>query len=144
MEDLETRIQNAIDEITGNEALLEMLDEEAAAEMQEWGTFMAVSLVKEFAGEETPDRQQALASRLKAVRQFMRSAGNWAAGKYTGPENRAQLRDKLLDQYRLIAGKDKGLPSTDHLEAVLNQVDDKEKTQGQLILSLKNLLNGPR
>ena len=46
MADIQTRVQRVIEELMGNEALLEMLDTEAATEMLNWGIDMAKSLVK--------------------------------------------------------------------------------------------------
>ena len=43
---LSSRVQRVIEEMLGNEALLEMLETDAAAEMLNWGTAMATSLVK--------------------------------------------------------------------------------------------------
>ena len=143
MANTEARIQQAIEEITGNEALLEMLETEAAVEMLEWGKAMVISLVETTQDLDDADAESALEPRLKAVRQTMRSIGNWAAGKYTDPADRVQLREKLLDRFRTIFGEDAVLPSADELDAALNQVDDSGKTPPQLILTLKELLNPP-
>jgi hypothetical protein len=82
----------------------------------------------------------ALLPRLKAVRQTIRSVGNWAAGKYADPADRVQLRDKLLQHFETIWGDDAKLPTPEQLDAVLNQVDDSSNTPLQLILKLKTLL----
>jgi hypothetical protein len=137
MVDVESRIQQAIDEITGNEALLEMLETEAAAEMLEWGKSMVTALVNQ-----TQDLEETvLDARLKQLRQFIRTVGNWAAGKYADPADRVQLRDKLLGQYKAIYGAEVRLPAPDHLEAVLNQTADPGNSPQQLILNLRQLFN---
>ncbi|MFT3895895.1 MAG: hypothetical protein QM730_30115 [Anaerolineales bacterium] len=46
MESIDSRIKKSVDEIAGNEVLLEMLYTDAAAEMLNWGIAMATSLVK--------------------------------------------------------------------------------------------------
>jgi hypothetical protein len=74
----------------------------------------------------------------------MRSIGNWAAGKYTDPAERVQLRDKLLRHFRTIFGEERPLPSPEKMDVVLNQVDDKSHTPHQLILKLKELIEEPR
>ena len=81
MAELEARVQKAIEDIAGNESLLEMLDTEAAAELFEWGSSTATSLVTQTDGMDDAAAELASESRLKAVRQFMRSTGTWAAGK---------------------------------------------------------------
>jgi hypothetical protein len=141
MVDMEARVQKAIEDITGNESLLEMLDTEAAAEMLTWGKSMAALLVKQTENLDDAAAELALDSRLKAVRQFMRSTGTWAAGKYTDPEDRVQLRERLLGHTKLIFGEETHLPSAEDLDAVLNRVDDKQNTPQQLILKLKELLH---
>lgn len=144
MADLETRIQNAVEEITGNESLLEMLETEAATELLEWGKSMVAAQVKQTEGLDDAAAQPALEPRLKAVRQFMRSVGNWAAGKYAGLEARIQLRDKLLGLLQVIHGTDGLLPDAADMDAVINQVDDSQKTPQQLILELQELINEAR
>jgi len=141
MADFQQRLQKIIDEISGNESLLEMLDTDAATEMLNWGIAMAHALAKRTERLDSIAADLAIVPRLKAVRQSMRSIGNWAAGKYADPESRIQLRDKLLEYFRVIFGEDANLPNSDALEAVLNQVNDTSNTPHQLILKLKNLLD---
>ena len=76
----------------------------------------------------------------KRRRQSMRSIGNWAVGKYIDPESRVELRDKMLERFRVIFGENARLPSIEKLDQLLNQVDDKNNTPYQLILKLKQLL----
>lgn len=140
MTDFGTRIERVIEEMTGNESLLEMLDTEAATEMLNWGIATAKSVVSKTQDLDDFAADLAILPRLKAVRQFMRSIGNWAAGKYVDAANRVQLRDKLLENFKVIFGEDAKLPSADKLDAVLNQVDDKTNTPNQLILKLQQLL----
>ena len=139
MVDIEARIQNAIEDITGNESLLEMLDEEAAAEMLEWGKSMVTFVVKKTDGLDDAAAQLALDPQLKAVRQFMRSASNWAGGKYVDPDDRLQLRDKLLGHAKVIFGDDAHLPSAEEMDAILSQTDIQQNTQKQLALNLMEL-----
>ena len=141
MAELEARVQKAIEDIAGNESLLEMLDTEAAAELLEWGRSTATSLVTQTDGLDDAAAELASESRLKAVRQFMRSAGNWAAGKYIDPAERLQLREKLLGFAKVIFGEDAQLSSPEEVDAVLNQVDDPQNPQKQLIMNLIDLFN---
>jgi hypothetical protein len=140
MVDLNARVQRVIGEMLGNEALLEMLETDAAAEMLNWGTAMATSLVKTTTDLDDLAANLAILPRLKAVRQSMRSIGNWAVGKYTDPASRVELRDKLLERFRIIFGEHARLPSVERFDELLNQVDDKNNTPYQLILKLKQLL----
>jgi hypothetical protein len=141
MVDMEARVQKAIEDITGNESLMEMLDEEAATEMLNWGKSTVASLVKQTDGLDDAAAEAELDQRLKAVRQFMRSAGNWAAGKYSDPADRVQLREKLLGYTKAIYGENAHFPSTEKMDAVLNQTDVQQNSQKQLVINLKELFN---
>lgn len=134
------RVQRVIEEMTGNEALLEMLDTEAATEMLNWGIEMGTSIVKSTKGLDDAAAEQTLLPRLKAVRQTMRSAGNWAAGKYVDAASRVQLRENLLGNFRVIFGEEARLPSAEEMDALLNQVDDTNQSPHQLLLKLRQLI----
>ncbi|HEX9840984.1 MAG TPA: hypothetical protein VGA72_16660 [Anaerolineales bacterium] len=136
-------MQRVIEELTGNEALLEMLETEAATELLNWGIELATSVVKKTEGMDEAEAEQVLLPRLKAVRQTMRSVGNWAAGKYVDPESRVQLRDNLLGYFRVIFGEDARLPSAEKMDELLHQVDDTNNTPHRLILKLKQLVEEP-
>ena len=143
MAGIRARVERVIEEMMANEALLEMLETEAATEMLNWGIETAKSLVKETKGLDDLAADLAIVPRLKAVRQTMRSVGNWAAGKYVDPADRLQLRDRLLANFKLIFGGETRLPSPEKMDELLNQVDDKSNTPHQLILKLKESLEEP-
>lgn len=138
-----TRIQRVIEELTGNESLLQMLETDAATEMLNWGIVTAKSIVNKTNGLDDFAAELALLPRLKAIRQAMRSIGNWAAGKYTDPVSRIPLREKLLEYFRIIFGEDSRLPSPEKMDAVLSQVDDQSNTPHQLILKFRQLIEEP-
>jgi Tfp pilus assembly protein PilO len=140
MTDSGNRLERVIEELTGNESLLEMLDTEAATEMLNWGIATSKSIVSKTQDLDDFTADLAILPRLKAIRQSMRSIGNWAAGKYADAASRVQLRDKLLQNFKVIFGEDSQLPSAEKMDAVLNQVDDKTNTPNQLILKLTQLL----
>ncbi len=140
MADMGARVQHVIEEMMGNEALLEMLDTDAATEMLNWGIALAKSLVSRTTDMDDLAADLAILPRLKAVRQSMRSIGNWSAGKYVDSASRVQLREKLLEQFKAIFGEEERLPSPEKMDEVLIQVDDKKNSPHQLILKLKQLL----
>jgi len=140
MADIKARVQQVVEEMLGNEALLEMLETDAAKEMLNWGIETATSIAKKTDDQNDIAANLAILPRLKELRQSMRSIGNWAAGKYTDPASRAELRDKLLERFRVIFGERMILPTKAELDALLNQVDDKNTTPYQLVLKLKELL----
>lgn len=140
MAEINTRIQRVIEEITGNESLLEMLDTETAAEMLNWGITTAKSIVSKTQDHDDFPADLAILPRLKAIRQSMRSIGNWAAGNYADAASRIQLREKLLQNFKVMFGEDFTLPTAREMDTVLNQVDDKTKTPNQLFAKLRQLL----
>ncbi len=140
MADLDARLQSAYEEISGNESLLEMLDTDAATDMLTWGKSLAASIIKRTGDLDDATAEEALVPRLKAVRQVMRMVGNWAAGKYADPASRAPLRDKLLESFHVMFGENAKLPSVTEMDALLNEVDNRENDPQQLILKLKSLL----
>ena len=88
----------------------------------------------------TRRRNRHWSHKLKAVRQAMRSGGNWAAGKYADPESRASLQAKLAEYRSVIFGEPaKILPDT-ALVSMLTQVDDKDKSPLQLVQSFKRIM----
>ena len=139
MADLNARMERVIEEMAGNEALLEMLDTDAAREMLNWGIATAKSMLSRAKGLDDMDADLAILARLKAIRQSMRSIGNWAAGKYRNPEDRIELREKLLANFRNIFGERRELPSARQMDEVLRQVDDKSHTSLELILKIRDL-----
>jgi hypothetical protein len=140
MADLRARMERVIEEMTGNEALLQMLETDAARELLSWGITMAKSMFNRATDEVDSSDDIASLPRLKAIRQSMRSIGNWAAGKYTEPGSRIELREKLLQGFRTIFGERRELPSPGQMDELLSQVDDKHRTPQQLILEMRDLL----
>jgi len=139
MADLNARLERVIEELTGNEALWEMLDTEAASELLNWGITTGKSMLRKLGELDDFSAELAILPRLKAMRQSMRSIGNWAAGKYSDPESRVQLREKLLENLRTIFGEKRELPSARQMDDVLSQVDDKSITPHELIIRLRDL-----
>ena len=139
MADLNARMERVIEEIAGNEALFEMLETDAAREMLNWGTATARSMISRTRELDDFAAEMAILPRLKAIRQSMRSIGNWAAGKYKDPADRMQLRNRLLESFRTIFGEKRELPSVRQMDEVLGLVDDKRHTPQELILKIRDL-----
>jgi hypothetical protein len=134
------RLNRAIEEMAGNESLLEMLDTETAAEILNWGITTTKSIVRKTQGLNDLAADLAILPRLKAVRQSMRAIGNWSVGKYADAASRIELRDKLLQNFKVIFGERYPLPTTRQMDTVLNQVDDKTNTPNQLFAKLRELI----
>jgi hypothetical protein len=139
MADLKTRMERVIEEMAGNEALLQMLDTDAASEMLHWGIATAKSMISRTRDLDDFAADLAILPRLKAIRQSMRSIGNWAAGRYTDPADRIELRDKLLQHLRTIFGERRELPTARQLDEVLSKVNDERHTPHELIVMIQDL-----
>lgn len=139
MAEMDLRAQRVIAELTRNESLLDMLDTDAAMEMLDWGASVVKQILGSLAEGDDLALDAGLAPRWKALRQVMRSAGNWAAGKYADPESRLPLREKLLENFKTLYGEEQPLPSADAIDEVLGQVEDGSHTPHQLILKLREL-----
>lgn len=138
MTDIKTRIENARKTVTGNESLLDMLEAEAATLLLNWGIELAGQIAQSTDGMDDASAELNLEPRLKSLRQFMRATGNWAAGKYSDATTRAQLKEKLLEHWKTMHGKDAKLPSADSLDGLL--AISTGAAQGQAIVKLKELL----
>jgi hypothetical protein len=132
-------MERVIEEMTGNEALLQMLDTDAASEMLHWGMAAAKSMISRPMDLDDFAADLAILPRLKAIRQSMRSIGNWAAGKYTDPADRIQLRDKLLQHLRTIFGERRELPTARQMDQVLSRVDEKRHTPRELVKMIQDV-----
>lgn len=140
MTDINSRIQKYVGATTGNEALLDMLDTDAAAEMLKWATETVTMLVKKTEGMDDAAAEQVLEPQLKAVRQAMRAGGNWAAGKYTDPTSRADLKAKLMEYRAVISGEPARILPDTSLVSMLDQVEDTNKSPLQLVESFKRMM----
>lgn len=117
-----------------------MLETDAATEMFNWGLAMAGSIAQETEGMDDSSAELATVPRLKALRQSLRAIGNWAVGKYADADDRAQLKEKLMEQLQLILGEKAKHISSDDLKTLLDEVDVSGTTPQKLILKLKALI----
>jgi hypothetical protein len=139
MTNIDSRVERAKKEVSGNESLVDMLEGDSASELFNWGTALAASITRTTDGMNDSAAEAALAPRLKALRQALRSIGNWAAGKYADPADRAQLKEKLLEQLRLVLGETSRI-TTGELSGVIDCVDAPDMSPHALILKLKELI----
>jgi hypothetical protein len=117
-----------------------MLETDAAAEMLQWAAATVTGLVKKTEGLDDATAEQTLEPQLKAVRQAMRSGGNWAAGKYADPESRAALQARLTEYRSVIYGEGtKILPDAAQV-SMLAPVDDTGKSPLQVVQSFKSFM----
>jgi hypothetical protein len=141
MSKVDDRFRNAVESLTGNESLLEMLEGSAAGDLLSWGIALAKEVVRRTGGMEDEDAAAAMQPRLAAVRQMVRSIGNWAAGQYSDAAQRIQLRERLLEQLKAIFGDEAPLPTPAQIDHVLDQAHAEAFAPHQLIQNLKTLFD---
>lgn len=140
MTDLNARIEKAKKDMSGIESLYEMLEGDAAADMFNWGQELAASIASDTDGLEDAAAEEALASRLKALRKTLRSIGNWAAGKYTDPSDRDSLKGNLLENLQAVLGEKSKHLTPGELNEVIDLVDKEGQAAHRLIQRLKEVI----
>ena len=140
MIDMEKRLRRTFSSLAGNESLADGVDEDAAADMLKWGEVLAEQFVRKTSEMEDEMAEEFLAPYLRALRMMLRAIGQWVTGKYADSSSRIQLRDKLLENFRVILGDNGRSPSPEQLDELLNQADDKSQTPAQLISKLRAML----
>jgi len=140
MIDMEKRLRRTFSSLAGNESLADGVDEDAAADMLKWGEALAEQFVRKTSEMEDELAEGFLAPYLRALRMMLRATGQWVTGKYADSSSRIQLRDKILENFRVILGDNGRSPSPEQLDELLNQADDKSQTPAQLISKLRAML----
>lgn len=140
MIDIEKRLRRTFSSMAGNESLADGIDEAAAVDMLKWGEALAEHFVRKTSEMEDELAEEFLSPYLRALRAMLRTIGQWVAGEYADRSSRIQLRDKLLENFRVLYADSEGLPSSEQLDGLLNQVDDKSQTPAQLISKLRAML----
>jgi len=141
MSKVDSRIKDAVEALMGNESLLEMLEGNAASELLSWGIELATRVVRGTAEMEDEDAAAAMLPRLRAVRQILRSIGNWVAGEPAEVSARTQLRDLLLEQFKTIFGDGSAMPTPAQIDQVLGQASDPAFAPRRLIKVLRSLFD---
>ncbi len=135
MTDIKTRMENAKKIVTGNVSMLDMLETESATELMNWGIELAARIAQATESMDDTAAEQNMEPRMKALRHFLRGAGNWAAGQYDAA-TRPELKNKMTEQWKTMLSAD----APAEIGNLLNLVDDKKNTPRQLILKLKESL----
>ena len=140
------RVQRAVESILDSEALTQDLDDEAAALLVQWGVAWAERLAQATTSiQEDEASEQALAERLRAVRQMMRATSRWAAAQAAmDPVSRVSALRKILEQAAqaqdaafLLPGEKESAEWADKLAGLGNQ-------PAQAVAELRKLLENPR
>ena len=130
------RVRRVQEEIIGNEALGEALDESAASELLSLGLKGAAGIATSTEGMDEEAAELSMADRLQALRKLMRHLGRLLGeAKDLDAEGRLWLWESVQKQASLLYGEGLDFPS---LEAVMGRLSQGE-SPGRIIASLRDL-----
>lgn len=132
------RIRRVQEELMGNEALGESLDESAANELLSLGLKGAAGIASSTEGMDDEAAELTMADRLKALRKLMRHLGRLLGeAKDLDAEGRLWLWESVQKQARLLYGESLNFPSLDDVMGRLSQGEPP----GRIIASLRDLFD---
>lgn len=133
---IDKRIRRVQEDIMGNEALGEALDESAASELLSLGLKGAAGIASSTEGMEEEAAELSMADRLKALRKLMRHLGRLLAeAKDLDADGRRWLWESVQNQASLLYGDGLNLPSLDDVMGRLSQGE----SPGRIIASLREM-----
>lgn len=131
---IDKRIRRVQENLVGNEALGESLDESAASELLSLGLKGAAGIASSTEGLDEEAAELTIADRLKALRKLMRHLGRLLGeAKDLDAEGRAWLWESVKKQASLLYGEGLDFPS---LEDVMGRLSSGEPP-GRIIASLR-------
>ena len=134
MIDLEKRLKRVLSSMAGNEALAEMLDESAAADLLKWGEEMAGHIVSATSEADDDAADEMISPRLRALHTMMRAMGHWASAMDL--DTRLEFWNRIEQNGKDLFGDAFRLPP---MNDVLKQMP--EDLRGEQALGwLKNLI----
>ncbi len=133
---IDKRIQRVQEQIVGNEALGESLDELAASELLSLGLHGAAGIASSTEGMDEEAAELTMADRLKALRKLMRHLGRLLGeAKDLDQEGRRWLWESVKSQATLLYGESLHFPP---LEEVMGRLSQGE-SPGRIIASLREM-----
>jgi hypothetical protein len=133
---IDKRIRRVQEDIMGNEALGEALDESAASELLSLGLNGAAGIASSTEGMDEEAAELSMADRLKVLRKLMRHLGRLLGeAKDLDAEGRRWLWESVQNQASLLYGDGLNLPSLDDVMGRLSQGE----SPGRIIASLREM-----
>jgi len=144
VDELAQRATRAAESILENESLTADLDDVAANVLIEWGVACAKMIVQSTASLDSAQAEEAMAPRLRAIRQLMRAVNNWTANQrgMDAEANAASLA-RIIEQAAIMYGENFTPPAQDQRDAFLKQQLESSGTPQQWIANLRGLLENP-
>lgn len=133
---IDKRIRRVQEQMVGNEALGEALDESAANELLSLGLKGAAGIASSTEGMDEEAAELSMADRLKALRKLMRHLGRLLGeARELDAEGRRWLWESVQKQANLLYGDGLSLPSLDDVMGRLSQGE----SPGRIIASLREM-----
>jgi len=134
MIDMEQRLRRTFSAMAGNEALSDVPDEAAAADLLAWAEALAKYYVLQTGDMEDPVAEEFLSPYMRALRTLMRAIGRWAVE--SDQATRLQWWARIEQSAKTIYGEQFTLPA---MEEVVAQLPAEAGTQ-QIVAFLKELI----
>jgi uncharacterized membrane-anchored protein YjiN (DUF445 family) len=143
MEELEERINRAVEGILGNESLTADLDDDAAKVLIEWGMTCVNQIAQSVTRLDAAEAEKIMSSRLRAIRRLMRSVNKWIGNwEETDANGHTKRLSKVLEQAAIIYGERLSQQDEDRCGTLLKHLDSMEDP-AQMIADLRRFLTDP-
>lgn len=138
---VEKRIRRVQENLVGNEALGESLDESAASELLSMGLRGAAGIASSTEGMDDDVAELSMAERLKALRKLMRHLSRLLGeARDLDADGRNWLWESVQKQARLLYGDGLNFPSLDDVMGRLS----RGEAPGQIIASLREMFENQK
>jgi len=138
---VEKRIRRVQENLVGNEALGESLDESSASELLSMGLRGAAGIASSTEGMDDDVAELSMAERLKALRKLMRHLSRLLGeARDLDADGRNWLWESVQKQARLLYGDGLNFPSLDDVMGRLS----RGEAPGQIIASLREMFENQK
>jgi hypothetical protein len=134
MSDVQQRLRATYSSLAANEALSDVPDENAAAEILKWAEELAKYFVIQTAEMEEAAAEEFLSPYMRALRTMMRAVSGWAAE--SDQKIRSEWWARFEQSAKTIYGDQFALPA---MEEVINQIPAEASMQ-EIVVFLKKLI----
>ena len=144
MDELEQRINRAIESILGNESLTADLDDDAAKALNDWGIACVDRIAQSITGLNNVEAEKIMSARLRAIRRLMRSVNKWIGNwQETDAEGHVRRLSKVLEQAAIIYGESFSQPNDEKRRGAFFKHLESMDDPAQMIADLRRFLTDP-
>jgi hypothetical protein len=143
MGEISERESRVAESILENESLTSDLEDSAAEVLLDWGIACAKQVVRDNCSLDDAAAEEAMAPRLRAVRQLMRAVNRWIADPNPSAENMALRLTEIVGQAALIYGPSFTPPTQERRDAFAQQQIAAPGQPPERIAALRDLIERP-